>query len=345
MAMEREPEVVRSERVHTEVHDHEHSVSGGVRRVSWGAIFGGVIVALVVQLLLSLLGLGIGMSTINPEHEQDPMAGLGMGAAIWWVVTALISLFAGGWTAGYLAGVPRKISGALHGVVTWGLATLLTLYMVTTAVGAIVGGTISLASQGLQSAAGAIGGDGQQTAQQTPQDQSREQTIDRIRREAEQILRDTENPELQPEALREELDEAQQTVREEAMDAVRNPQRAAQELDQMFDQLQSQARGVISEVDREEMTNVLVRNTGMSEEEARRTVDNWQRQMEQAEQRLEQLPEQVREKTEEYGQRAAETTASAALWSFFALLVGLLAAAFGGSVGAPKHLLHDRDHH
>lgn len=112
----------------------------------------------------------------------------------------------------------------------------------------------------------------------------------------------------------------------------------------MFDQLRSQARGVMSEVDREEMTNVLVSNTDMSEEEARRTVDNWQRQMEQAEQGLEQLPGQIREKTEEYGQVAAETTASAALWSFFALLVGLLAAAFGGSVGAPKHLLHDRDH-
>lgn len=348
MAIDREGNIHRESdahrgHVHVDPHDHGTAV-GGVRRVSWGAIFGGVVVTLVVQLLLSLLGLGIGLSTVNPQQEQNPAEGLATGAAFWWVITALIALFAGGWAAGYLAGVPRKLSGALHGVVTWGLATLLTLYLVTTTVGAIIGGTMSLASEGFQSAAGAIGGDQQQAGQESSEQQEeRRQIIEQLRNEAEQILRDTGDPDLQPEALRQELDEAQQTVREEGMDALQNPQQAQRELNQLFDKLQSQARGVISEVDREEMTNVLVRNTDMSRQEAQQTVDNWQRQLNEAEQRLEQLPEKVEQKAEEYGQRAAETTASAALWSFFALLVGLVAAAIGGSVGAPHHLLSDRD--
>lgn len=35
------------------------------KRISWGAIFAGVIIAMAVQFLLSLLGAGIGMSTAD----------------------------------------------------------------------------------------------------------------------------------------------------------------------------------------------------------------------------------------------------------------------------------------
>ena len=35
------------------------------RRVSWGAVFAGVVMVLAIQLLLSMLGLGIGLSTIS----------------------------------------------------------------------------------------------------------------------------------------------------------------------------------------------------------------------------------------------------------------------------------------
>ncbi len=55
------------------------------------------------------------------------------------MLTVLISLFAGGYVAGRLAGFPAKQEGMLHGLITFGLVTLLSLYFLT-ALGAIIGG-------------------------------------------------------------------------------------------------------------------------------------------------------------------------------------------------------------
>ncbi len=68
-----------------------------IKRISWSAIFGGVLIAIVTQLVLSLLGLGIGLGTIDPVEEQNPTAGLGIGCAIWYIISSLASLFVGGW--------------------------------------------------------------------------------------------------------------------------------------------------------------------------------------------------------------------------------------------------------
>lgn len=119
------------------------------RRVSWGAIFAGAVVALVVQLMLSVLGIGIGASTVNPLSEQNPADGLGIGAGIWFVLTSLVALFAGGWIAGRLSNVPRDTDRALHGILTWGLTTLLTFYLLTTAIGGLIGGTANMLTRGM----------------------------------------------------------------------------------------------------------------------------------------------------------------------------------------------------
>lgn len=117
------------------------------RRISWGAIIAGLIVALVTQILLTMLGVAIGAATIDPLQEQRPLEGLGTGAAIWWVVSSLISLFLGGCVAGRLAGVPRKGDGALHGIIMWGTATLITLLLAGTALGGLFGGAFGAIKQ------------------------------------------------------------------------------------------------------------------------------------------------------------------------------------------------------
>ncbi len=119
------------------------------KSISWGAILAGALLALVVQLMLSVLGIGIGASTINPLSEQNPADGIGTGAAIWFVVSSLIALFAGGWVAGHLAGVARNSDRALHGILTWGLTTLVTFYLLTTAIGGLIGGTANLLTRGM----------------------------------------------------------------------------------------------------------------------------------------------------------------------------------------------------
>jgi len=112
--------------------------------ISWGSILAGVAVALSLQLLLNLLGIGIGASTINPGQGDTPGSGLAIGAGIWFAISALISLFCGGWAAGRLAGDPARKDGMLHGFTTWSLTTILTLVMLTSAVGGLIGGSASL---------------------------------------------------------------------------------------------------------------------------------------------------------------------------------------------------------
>jgi len=124
------------------------------RRVSWSAVFAGVVVAISFNLVLAVLGIGIGLTTIDPAQGDSPQAAtLGIGATIWWIVTALISLAAGGWVAGRLAGMPTRLDGALHGLVTWGIATMLIFWLLTSAVGSLIGGTFSVVGTALSNTA------------------------------------------------------------------------------------------------------------------------------------------------------------------------------------------------
>jgi VIT1/CCC1 family predicted Fe2+/Mn2+ transporter len=105
------------------------TIVDGARRISWGAIVGGVILALVTQLALSLLGLATGVSTASGRP--------GLVTAIWMVASAVIALLVGGATASRLAGVEPR-DGVVHGLLTWGLMALVAFFLVTTAVGRLV---------------------------------------------------------------------------------------------------------------------------------------------------------------------------------------------------------------
>lgn len=113
-------------------------------RVSWGAIFSGAVLALAIQLVLTLIGVAVGLATLDPATGNSPSASaLGSGAAIWWAVSSLISLFAGGYIAARLGGT---FNGWLHGLTTWGTVTMLTIVLLTTAAGRLIGSASGLAN-------------------------------------------------------------------------------------------------------------------------------------------------------------------------------------------------------
>lgn len=134
---------------------HGHSEATGFR-LSWGAIFAGLVVAMVVQILLALLGLAIGFGTIDFQGGTG-LGGIGVGAGIWAVVTALISLFVGGMAAGHLAGVLTRFDGVMHGVLVWGLSTIVALWTLSAGVSTILGGMFGVAGQTLSAAVGGVG--------------------------------------------------------------------------------------------------------------------------------------------------------------------------------------------
>jgi hypothetical protein len=128
-----------------------------ISRISWGAIFAGTVVAFVAQILFTLPGLAIGLTIVEPMTGQAPWEGIGIGAGIWWVVTTLISLFLGGWTAGRLSGMPLRQDAMLHGVVVWGVVTFVSVFFAVSGVGAVASGPIDTIQHAMRQMIGQVG--------------------------------------------------------------------------------------------------------------------------------------------------------------------------------------------
>lgn len=124
-------------------------------RLSWGAIFAGLFVAISIHFVLSLLGVAIGLSAWSPGGEPGDVA---MGVGIWAAIAALIALFAGGATTGRLAGVLNRLDGALHGTVLWALTTVVTIWLIMSGAGFLLGGAFDIAGRTAASAVQVGGG-------------------------------------------------------------------------------------------------------------------------------------------------------------------------------------------
>jgi hypothetical protein len=141
------------------VHEELEALEIGGRerpRLSWGAIFGGAFSALGVWLLLYAFGLAVGLSTINPNNASS-LKSSGVFTGIWSLVTTLASLFVGGMVAARGSGTASRSSGALHGLVMWGLATAAGTYFLIMALGAVIGGVASVGRAAAEAGGSAIG--------------------------------------------------------------------------------------------------------------------------------------------------------------------------------------------
>jgi hypothetical protein len=133
-----------------------------LNRVSWGAVLAGVVVSLVTQLILNLLGVGVGAATLDPTAGAagNPSAtGFSIGAGIWWALSGLLAAAAGGYTAGRLAGRPQESTAGWHGLTAWAFTTLLVFYLLTSTMGSIIGGayrTVADAAGAVTSTAGGV---------------------------------------------------------------------------------------------------------------------------------------------------------------------------------------------
>jgi polyhydroxyalkanoate synthesis regulator phasin len=268
----------------------------GVRRISWGAVLAGAAIVVAVHLSLSLLGFGIGMSTLDPAAGDTPQASsMGIGAGVWWVISNLIALVVGGYVAARLSGMPVRGDGIIHGVLTWAVTLMITIYLLTTSVGSIVGGAFSVVGNTLS-------GVGQSVAEAVPEmADAAGISAEQIQERAEQLLR-REQP---PGAL------SAEQARSELVDALRQMVTGS-------DQEAAQAR--------ERAATIIAQQAGISPDEANERLDQLQAEVQQ---RTEQAATQAAEAAD----AAASAAASASIWAFLALVLGAGAAALGGAIG------------
>ena len=86
-----------------------------LHRLSWGAVLAGAASALVVQLVLTLIGIGVGLAAVSATTGDNPGVGtLSQGALLWWVFSGLFASAVGGSApvAAIFAMVPGSASTA-----------------------------------------------------------------------------------------------------------------------------------------------------------------------------------------------------------------------------------------
>jgi hypothetical protein len=124
-------------------------------RVSWGGVFGGVLVAIGLLLLLTALGVAVGISATDPGSTE--LSSLGTGAGIWAGASLLLALFVGGFVATRIGAVFDRTTGFFEGVLVWVVSLLLMGYLAASGVGSLAGGAFKLvggATQAVMQASG-----------------------------------------------------------------------------------------------------------------------------------------------------------------------------------------------
>jgi len=99
---------------------------------SWSSVLAGVVAALIVHVLLVMLGLGIGLLSVDTSTVATSPVGVSWGAFLYWAISGIIAAFVGGWIAGTVS--PAGTGGA-HGLAAWAVATLIVVGAATLGVG------------------------------------------------------------------------------------------------------------------------------------------------------------------------------------------------------------------
>jgi hypothetical protein len=109
-------------------------------QVRWGPILAGLVTALSTQLVLSALGVAIGMSSIGGSGApRSEAGGVGAGIGIWSIISLLISLFVGGWIATRSAGRMTRNSALLNGAILWASTLALSAWLLSSGVSGAFG--------------------------------------------------------------------------------------------------------------------------------------------------------------------------------------------------------------
>ena len=271
------------------------------RRISWAAIFGGVILVLAVQLLLGMLGAGVGLGTVNVNGGSTPDAStFGMGAALWWIISSVIALGFGGYVSAWMAGIEIRWDGVLHGLVTWGIATLLTIYLLTSAVGGVIGGGFSA----LGSAASAAGNGVKDAAQ--PVAQAAGLSPDMVQQQAQAYL---QPPNPDPATL--------------------SPQDAQK---QVATNLATYAKGGSdAPAAKDRIINIMAAQQHISHDDAARQFQDTQA-------KLQQTKDQAAQTAKNAADATASAASKTSFAVFGNLLIGAIVAAIGGSLAVQRRL-------
>ncbi|MGM0214001.1 hypothetical protein [Enterococcus sp. AZ109] len=317
--------------------------------ISWGSIFAGVVTFFALLFTFSLIGSAIGFGMVEPT-SNNPLDGVGTGVLIWTVVTMVLSFFG----AGLVSGIAARRVGLLHGFLTWAtsvFALIAILSYVTigafSAVGSLLGNVTSAIGDGVETVASGAGDAITQGFEDVSGNISSVDTQN-VQNEVEEVLQDTDIPELQPNYLRDQLSATTDEITEAGKQIVTNPDNSDQIISDLSNRLEERAQTIGDSVDEQAIANAVESNTDLNQQEAeeatqnivnglRTASDEAQTQVENARNALNQAQDDLDDAIQEARQtadEAATATSQASIWAFVAMILGLVLTAAAGYLGA-----------
>ncbi len=327
------------------------------KRVSWGSIFAGVVTVLAISILISMLVTSIGLYLFNPT-DSDPTSGISATVGIGTAISMIVSFLIGGFVAGKLAGT----DGLIHGLVVWGVTSIVAILMVlfmavgavkmtanvlgsvTSVAGSVLSNTASIAGNGMSKLAG--------QAKELFEDIDFKDSIkgDSIRQDVRLALRRSGVKELNPDYINGQLKAVKGDLKKTVKKIAANPNDADKLLDGFINRLQSRANQFTKNINRNDVSKAIANNTSLSKAEADRTVDQYMNMiqnaadqakevvnnLEQNLQKAKQEWQEMKQKALEETEKAANAAATSALISFFAMLIAAGLCCWAGYYGTRK---------
>jgi len=274
----------------------------GPVKVRWGAIFAGTVTAMGLWALLYTLGLALGLSSINPTDASSAKSS-GIFTGIWGLVSPLIALFVGGIVAGRGAGAQTRPSGGIHGLVMWGLTTLLGIWMLGNVASSLAGGLFSVGKTAVQAT-------GMTVAAGASQAGNLGQLARNFGLDANDALRPVND-----------------RLASEGKPAVTAAQLEAATKDVVNTAVREQR------IDRQTLVQSLASNTALSRSDVNQVAERIEAQFGAFQDKAAQAAQ-----TAQTGALKAADATGKVFWGVFgALFLGLISAILGGSVGVSRH--------
>lgn len=111
-------------------------------QICWASVLGGLFTVFATLIVLTVLGIAVGLST----YDADNPNAFGIGAGVWGAVSALIAFALSGFMAGRTAAVQGRDMGVLNGAMVWIVAIPLMVYMLGGSLSMLMGLAVDAAS-------------------------------------------------------------------------------------------------------------------------------------------------------------------------------------------------------
>ena len=287
---------------------HPTTIPQALPWTSWAAVIAGTVTAIAVQIALTELCIGSGLSLYEPADPASSATTIAAGTAVAWLVCGLIAIFAGSWVTGRMKRHGTRVEAAIHGTLVWAVAGILTLLLTTVSLGVLTGGALALLGKGISGVAQGVGAAAPAVAQAAAP------SWDAVKQQVEGAIG--------------KLDGAANVPASDSRFADRS--RLMQLLGQTF----TIDGKPLSETDRQELTTLIASQLGIPAEAATKTLDQWQRVWREGAERFQAAKEDAKRTAIEAATVAKRRTAQAAFIAFLVMIAGLGAAIAGAVSGS-----------